>query len=962
MTRGLYALGRWCAEHGRLVVVLWLLACLALVGANRAIPGSAAESYILTGTDSAVAWDLTGRAFPGSAGEATPVVLHSDDLDLGSDTGRDVVADVATALRGLDIVTAVVTPAEDPELLSDDGRTALVSVTVTDRAATDQSSGSTVLATARTAAPAVVQVELGGFLGNQLSRPDTRRSELLGLLSALLVLLLTLRRLSATLIPVINAMVSVAMGLAVVGLIGNLVFIPDVAPTLGTMLGLGVGIDYALFLITRHRTLLRAGFSVSDSVGRTSGTAGAGIVFAGAILVAAVCGLVLTGLSFLAWLGYAAGIVVTIAVLASFTLVPAMLGIAGRRVLPRAMREPVTAAELDRSRWARLSEWVTTRPWRVAVGSTLVLLAMAAPTVTLSLGHTDAGTLPSDTTARKAYDLAAEAFGPGATAPLAVVTRLYSIAAAPDDDASSTPTTGSGDPRVADPRLTTLREALADTPGVVAVGTPVVSTDGGVAVLRVTPEWGSADPRTEALVHRLRDEVLPAATEGEAMAAHVGGITASVTDLAELIAERTSWFIVGVVTLSFLLLMVAYRSLLIPFKAAVMNLLSIAAAYGVVTAVFQWGWGAHLIGLSGPVPIESYVPMMMFAVLFGLSMDYEVFLLTAFREHWARTGDMVVSVRRGLADTGKVVTAAALIMVVVFASFILSTNPIVKMFGVGLATAVAVDATIVRCLLVPAIMVLAAKGTWWLPRWLDVLLPQLHVEGDPQALDAVASTPGRRRDRLRPVAVARPWAVFGAVAGVGAGWVLGSRLEGVPAGSGLAVAVSAILGGLLVLLPGRSGGAAPLALRAVGYAAGVLLATTLVAVVAVITPPAASGRAPLAAGAVLVVALVVLLVVGRSLALPMVLGSLATAVAAGLASGETFDAVPLLLVTLVPALLAMLVAAGVGALAGARREDLPDRRAVAPDAASGHDDVHGTPGAVEPQVPVRVPAGDGERA
>jgi hypothetical protein len=388
------------------------------------------------------------------------------------------------------------------------------------------------------------------------------------------------------------------------------------------------------------------------------------------------------------------------------------------------------------------------------------------------------------------------------------------------------------------------------------------------------------------------------------MGAHIGGVTAAITDFSEIIAARTPFFIAGVVTLSFLLLMVAYRSLLIPFKAACMNLLSIAAAYGVVTVIFEWGWGAGLIGLEGPVAIESYVPMMMFAVLFGLSMDYEVFLLTAFREHWERTGDMVVAVRRGLADTGRLVTAAALIMVTVFGSFILSENAIVKMFGVGLATAVAVDATVVRCLLVPAIMVLAQKGTWWLPGWLDRLIPPLHVEGDPRALDAAAanqnpSVPGRT-----PLAWYRPAAVLGAFVGVVASWVLVSRLPSVPDNLNPAVAMSAVLGAVLALLPFTLNRGHRW-LRAFAFAMGAGLALLLASVITALTPVGQLDSTPITAWAMVGSALIAVIAVGRSVAMPMVLGSLSMALTQML--DDTGGVGTLVTACVLPALVTMLV-------------------------------------------------------
>jgi RND superfamily putative drug exporter len=927
MTGMLYRLGRRCAENGWRVIAIWFVVAFLVMGANRAFGGESTDSFVLKGTDSSVAQNLLNRAFPGGSAEATPIVLYAPQQDLGSGTGQRSVDDVTEALRDIPEVTALSSPAQRDDLLSDDGHTAIVAVTVNERYATEIGVAENLLATAEQAAGPDVTVAIGGFLGRQLAQPDTHRSEGIGLLSAVIILFLTLRRWGATFVPLASALFSVGLGLAVVGLLSRLVFIPDVAPTLGTMLGLGVGIDYALFLITRHRTLLHQGFDVPDAVGRTAGTAGAGMVFAGSTLIAAVCGLVLTGISFLAWLGYAAAIVVAIAVLASVTLVPAILGVMKYRVMPKKGLETQSDADLDHTGWGRLADAVTSKPWRYAIGSSAALLLMAAPTLTLTLGHSDAGILPEETSARQAYDRIEAGFGPGENGPLAIVSQLYAIAEAPEDVEAESGT----DPRTLDPRLQSLRDDLAGAPGVTSAGEPIVSPDGGVAVVRVVPQWGPADPRTEELVHDLRDDVLPAAVAGAGMDAHIGGVTAAVTDFSEIIASRTPYFIAGVVTLSFLLLMLAYRSLLIPFKAACMNLLSIAAAYGVVTAIFQWGWGATLIGLDGPVPIESYVPMMMFAVLFGLSMDYEVFLLTAFREHWERTGDMTTAVRRGLADTGRLVTAAALIMVVVFGSFLLSDNAIVKMFGIGLATAVAVDATIVRCLLVPAIMVLAQQGTWWLPGWLDRLLPELHVEGDPRALDAAAATRTRPRTSRTPLLVYRPASVIAAVAGVALSWAITSRLAFIPDVAATSVAMSAVLGAVLALLPRDvGGGRGTYLVRMGGYTLGVVLALIVVSVIAALVPPAQTPSAPVTAWAIVGTALLAVLVVGRSLSLPMVLGAVALAVAY-LLSGQDAAVGALFGASLLPALVCVLVISVFDNLFPARHDTMDGDKAQEPE-------------------------------
>ena len=956
MTAVLYRIARWCATHGWLVVIAWFAVLMIVGGLSRVVAGNPPTTPSLSGTDSAVAANLIYRAFPGSAAEATPILLHSDTLDFANPPDAQVPEDVGSALSALPYVSVVTTPSELPSLVSADGHTAMVSVTVADASAGKISVGEEMLATATEVAGPDIQVAMGGYLGSKLSNPETHMSEILGLIAAVLVLYITMRRVGATVIPLINALMAVGVGLAGVEIIGNFVFIPDVAPTLGTMLGLGVGIDYALFLVTRHRMLLRQGYDVPDAAGRTAGTAGAAMIFAGATLIAAVCGLALTGLSFLAWLGYAAAMVVACAVAASVTLVPALLGLMKQGVVPKRQREPESPEQLDASRWGRLADGVTKRPWPVATIATVVLLTLAAPATSLTLGQADAGLLPPETTARQAYDLMSEAFGPGTTAPLAVTVQLYAPATGPvttgDDEQSATPAAttldpGAGDPRRADPRLAQVAAAVATTPGVASVAAPVVSTDGGVAIIRTIPEYSGSDPRTRELVAQLRTEVLPPATVGQSMSAYVGGITAATSDLMALIAQKTPWFILGVVSLAFVLLMVAYRSLLIPLKAAVMNLVSIAAAYGVVVAVFQWGWGATPLGIDAPVVIESYVPMMLFAVLFGLSMDYEVFLLTAFREHWERTGDMTTAVRRGLADTGKVVTAAALIMCVVFGSFILSDNPIVKMFGVGLATAVFVDATIVRCLLVPAIMVLAQKGTWWLPEWLSRLLPQLHVEGDPASLDNLARDAERRaavtaandpqadaraHDRRVASAVRGYWAV----AAVAVVWALvlayGTGLGfDVADGAGAllpAAGLAAVVGGVVSLasLRKRDGsrlGEGPRAFAIIGGAVGYLIVAQFIAT----SGNPARGSGWLVGWATVVVGIVLVMISRTPYVLPASLAAL-TMLVAMLGAQDVADSAQLLLAVIAPAILVLLIVYA-GLLLTHRRPQ-PQEPAVAP--------------------------------
>ncbi len=906
LTRGLYRTGRWCVDHAWVVLALWAAFLVGVNGLDQRLPPPAAEAFVLEGTGSAAAQTLLNRAFPGAAAQPAPLVLRRDE-GWTDPAGQALLEQVGDAVADLDDVNAVETPRDDPDLLSDDGTTALVVIQIDERLGGDLGVAQQIQDAAAEIADGSAQTALGGYLGSVISAPDTKRSEAIGLAIAAVVLWLTLRRGWPVVIPFVTALAAVGSGLAIVGLLERVTFIPDEATILGTMLGLGVGIDYALFLVTKHRVLLRRGYGTADSAGRTAGTAGAGMVFAGGTLVAAVSGLALTGISFLAWLGFAAAVIVTIAVVAALTLVPALFGLMGDRVLPKRWHGEPTDEHLDQGRWARLANAVTAHPWVSAIAATAVLLALAAPMLSMQFGQNDGRSFPPDSPAYQSTVLIEDGFGPGRNGPLVVAAQLYTTATIPDDvDAQA----ADGDPRALDPRLVAVTDALGADPGVLDVTDPVVSTDGGVALWQLVPTTGPADPGTQQLVDRLRAELLPEVTEGQAMSAYVGGVTAARSDLSLRVEERLVPFVLGVVLLSFLLLMVAYRSLVIPLKAALMNLLSIAAAYGVVVMVFQYGWGAEAIGLDGPVPIESFVPMMMFAVLFGLSMDYEVFLLTSFREHWERTGDVAVAVRRALADTGQVITSAALIMVGVFASFVLAEQNVAKMFGVGLATAVAIDATLVRCVLVPSIMVLAAKGTFWLPGWLDRLLPQLNVEGDPTSLESI-HTPAdeSRRDPTTPAVT-----LVAAAAGIAVAWFVGIRLTS-PAESApfadVAIAVAAVGGGLVAWLPrGLPGAGRSTGVRLLALLGGGALALVLVAVAASLVPPVQASAGWLVGLALLGCAALLWLPGVRRVALPALVGAIVLAITVGLA-GAASDPFALLLAALLPASLALLLARAV---------------------------------------------------
>ena len=879
MTRALYLIATWCARHAVLVLAMWVVALLVISGLNNRLPAAGVQQITLEGTDSAEGQTLLARAFTGASAGSQPVVLACQ-VDLDTSPGKEIVKQTRKALLNVTGVLVVNGPVQQPDLLSDDKKTAILNVQVADAQLQEKSTGQTVLDTA-TAAATDCEVAVGGSMGQLLSQGSASSSEALGLLAAVIVMLVFLRRIAAVFIPLLSAIMAVGIGTAIVGLLGRLVFIPDVAPVLGSMIGLGVGIDYALFLVVRHRTLLRKGYEVNDSIGRTAGTAGAGMVFAGTTLILAVAGLALTQIQFLAWLGYAAAVVVFIAVLASLTLVPALFGLMKMRVLPRKDTAEVHHEDehLDKGFWARIADAVTNKPWPFAIGATLLLLAMAFPVTKMEFGQMDDSFLPPTSTAYQADALITEAFGPGYNGPLAVVLQLNRPASPPKGADLEAGT----DPRTQDERLTSLETVLKDTPGIAEVGDAIVSPDGGVAVIQVIPTTGPSDPATQELVTTLRDEVLPPAIEGEDMDAHIAGLTAIMMDLSVQIGDSLPIFIGGVVILSGLLLMMAYRSIVIPVKAAAMNLLSIGAAYGVVVMVFQFGWGANLIGLDRLVPIETYVPMIMFAVLFGLSMDYEVFLLTAFQEHWAKTGNMVTAVRRGLADTGSVVTSAAAIMCVVFSSFIfLAPDAITKLFGVGLATAVFIDATVVRCLLVPALMVLAAKITWWLPKWLDRALPHLQIEGDPQSLATItepprSTTPATVEEATKPVLP-----LLAVAFGVVVAWIIGSRIipdDGTVPYLAVAIIISAVVGGLVVWLPrGMPGAGNKPGARILMLLLGGVGVAIIYALIRAVIPYTKQDPGVMAAWALLAIALLTVATKLRRYGLPLILGGIVMAV------------------------------------------------------------------------------------
>jgi putative drug exporter of the RND superfamily len=699
-------------RHRALVILTWLVCITGLVAASHIAGTRYTGSVIAPGSDSAAAADLLGRSFSKQAADSSPIVFHTDAGTLTDAAHKSAVEASVKALSTASNVAAVTDPFNpQTPTVSRDGRTAYATV-LPSKALGDLTvdKAQAILDTARDASrPAGIDVQAGGQLGSKLSKPATESSEMIGIAVAILILVLVFGTVTSMVLPIGVAISGLIGGLSIVSLFGHVASVSDVAPTVATMIGLGVGIDYSLFIVTRARSARARGMSVPDAIGYAASTSGTAVAFAGGTVVIALLSLAVSGLSLVTVLGQAAAIVVVIAVLASMTLLPALLGLCGDGI-ERLRVGRDRRSTLDHSRvWERWGGLLARRPHLFALGSVVLLFALASPVLHLKLGLTDQSSAPKSTTVRAAYDELSSAFGPGANGPLLVAVELGSHGA----------TSASRQ------QLQKLDADLAQTPGVQVATRPTVFRDGTAAMITVIPRGSPTSDQTSDLVNTIRDHVIPASGAD----AHVGGSTAQLLDLADMIGKRLPLIIGIVVLLSMLLLLVAFRSLVAPVQAAFVNLLAVGAAYGIVTAVFQDGHGASSIGLDGAIPIVSFVPMMMFAILFGLSMDYQVFLLSRVREEIDAGKSPRQAVIAGMAATGKVIASAAAIMVAVFTSFIINGDPTVKEFGVGLGSAILIAGSMV-CVLLPGVMLLMGRRTWWLPRWLDRTLPRISVEGE----------------------------------------------------------------------------------------------------------------------------------------------------------------------------------------------------------------------------------------
>ncbi len=720
MSHVLYRVGRFAARSPWIVIGVWAVVAVLLVGASGAFGQRLQHSYMVPGLDSTQATQLLAEAQSDSGGLTAQVVLAplDDGTFFDSAKARDALATVQTAVADLPNVLGTTDPAgalaSGPKAatssgsVSSDGRVAVIRVQYPVVEELDVSDLDNLKRLVGANDGSQLRVETGGDLFFAFEEPPAGVGEMIGLAAAIIVLLVAFGSVIAMGLPIGMALFGLALGISSMSLITYLVDIPSFAPQMAAMVGLGVGIDYALFLVTRHREFLSRGMSVEESVGRAVATAGQAVVFAGGAVVIAILGLAVAGIPFLTAAGIAISVIVFIMVVAAVTLLPAFLGVVGTRIdrsgLHRRASEPGHATVS--AGWLRWGRHVSSNAWAYAVGATVCLLALAAPVLDLRLGFPDEGALPDSRTERRAYDLVADGFGPGSNGPLVIAVDV------------------SRDPSVVDPLVSAVR---ADD-GIAAVAPAQINAAAGVATLIATPTTAPQDEATLDTITRLRIEVFPQVLDGSPARAHIGGQTATWADIGDRVGDRLPLFVGAVITLSFLLLILVFRSVLVPVKAALLNLLSVSAAYGVLVAVFQWGWGMGLIGLESTVPVVSFIPLLMFAILFGLSMDYEVFLLSRIREHFRISGDNKASVIDGIASTARVITSAALIMISVFLAFVLADDPAVKMMGLGLATAILIDATIVRMILVPATMTLLGDANWWLPDWLDRLLPKLDTD------------------------------------------------------------------------------------------------------------------------------------------------------------------------------------------------------------------------------------------
>jgi RND superfamily putative drug exporter len=736
---------RWSTTHRLYIAIGWVILLIGVNVISQSSGGAAySNNFTLPNSDAQRASDLLAHSFPAQAGDRDTIVFKVTHGNVSEPAVRRRMTNLFGEVSRLPHVTGVISPyaaSQAGKAISANGQIAFATVVFNEKAnELPKSAGEKVVKTAEAARTPGLQIELGGQAIEQTEQEGFGITTAVGLMAAIVVLLITFGSLIAMGLPIVTALLGLGTGLGLIALFTHVVDTPNFSSELAAMIGLGVGIDYSLFIVTRFREAYATpGPSFGDvreSVVQAMDTAGRAVLFAGCTVVIALLGMMLLGVDFLYGVAISASIGVLLVMLASLTLLPALLTIAGKRVVRpsrRARRRGVEATDARQGKnWLRWSQFVQAHSWPIALAATLILLVIAAPAMALRLGSSDASNDPESFTTYKAYQLLAEGFGQGFNGPLQVVVQVPGAAksakAAKPGVLPIAPVSPAAKAAVED-----LRVAMASVKGVASVAPAKFNPAGDVATISVYPSSSPQAYATTQLVSQLRNETIPPVEASTGMHVYVGGVTAGAVDFAAVLGKKLPLFIGVVVLLSALLLMIVFRSLVIPLQAAFMNLLSIGASLGVIVVVFQWAWLDSIMGVK-PGPIESFVPVMLFAIVFGLSMDYEVFLISRIHEQWTRVGDSRRAVSEGLALTGRVVTAAAAIMICVFLSFMLGESRVIKEFGLALASAVFLDAIVVRCLLLPAVLNIIGDATWAIPARLDRLLPRLNIEGSASRL------------------------------------------------------------------------------------------------------------------------------------------------------------------------------------------------------------------------------------
>ena len=709
--------GGWAARHRRLVLLGWIVVLVGSLGISHAVGTNYSTNFSLPGTESQRATDLLKQDFPAQSGDSDQIVVRAREGQITDPAVRAQVESMLKEVAALPHVVGVVSPYSPAgaHAISTDGQIAFATVNFDERAnVLPKASIENVISTAERARSTQLEVQLGGEAIEQAQKPALGTATAVALLAAMIILFITFGSFVAMGLPIITALLGLGTGIGLAGLASQLIAVPSFAIELAAMIGLGVGIDYALFIVTRFRENFRAGGELQPAIDDAMDSAGRAVLFAGVTVIIALLGQFLLGVSFLYGLAVASSLAVLMTMLAALTVLPAALSRLGPRIGRPSRRERAKMGEPGAARrggfWASWSNTIQRNPWPGAIVGLAIMLVLAAPALSLRLGQSDAGNNPPSDTTRQAYDLIAKGFGPGSNGPLEVVASLPHA----DDSAA----------------LASVAHTLKATANVANVSPPRLSPSGQTAIFNVYPRTAPQSVPTTELVHSLRETVLPPIEHNTGATLLVGGQQATTIDFTSVLSSKLPLFIGIVVLLSALLLLVVFRSLVIPVQAAVMNLLSIGASLGVVVAIFQWGWLGSFFNVKGG-PIEAFIPVMLFAIVFGLSMDYEVFLVSRIHEEWGRSKDASYAVNRGLASTGRVITAAAAIMICVFASFALGDERVLKLFGLSLATAVFLDAFVVRSLLLPSVLQLLGRRTWYFPAWLGRRLPRLAIDRSP---------------------------------------------------------------------------------------------------------------------------------------------------------------------------------------------------------------------------------------